>query len=58
MLRQELRKLREADMELVKERKKRLEMSRKQKILEKEKAYDDTMRIIKQHERALNKKKE
>ena len=45
-------------MELVKERKKRLEMNRKQKILEKEKAYDDRMKIIKQHERVLNKKKE
>jgi hypothetical protein len=56
-LKQELRKLREEDMQKIKERKKRLEGNRKEKILDKEREHSDAVSMLKTHEQMLMKKK-
>ena len=57
MLRQELRKLREADMAKIKERNKRLEMNRKLKIIEKEKNSQNALEIVKKNDQLVQLKK-
>ena len=57
MLRQELRKLREADMAKIKERNRRLEMNRKLKIIEKEKNSQNALEIVKKNDQILQLKK-
>ena len=52
-MRRELRRLREEDMVQVQQRKRRLEITRKHKIMEKERASDDTLRVLKFHESYL-----
>jgi hypothetical protein len=47
MLKQEMRKLREDDMKMKRERQKRLDFLHKMKVLEKEKNYEQSIRSAK-----------
>lgn len=53
MLKQELRKLKEGDMEKVKERRKRLELKRKIDIITKEKKDNEVREEVKRREKIL-----
>jgi hypothetical protein len=57
MLKQELRKLREEDMQKIRERQKRLEFKKKLDILEKEKESENAIRQLKNREQLLVKKR-
>lgn len=44
-------------MQKIKERRKRLENNRKQKIMDKEQEHDDALKMMKTHEQLLARKK-
>jgi hypothetical protein len=57
MLKQELRKLREEDMQKIKERQKRQENNRKARIIEKQLEHENAIKAFKDGEKSIMQKK-
>lgn len=57
IIKKEIRKLKLEDIQMLKEKQKRLEFKRKASIMQKEKELEDNIRDIKQKEQKLTKKK-